>query len=91
MKYHASDIEVRLGDRVTYRHLFIGRSPGTVAYLPGVSKVNDRILPNQWVVRLENGKGVFMFYTEELEFAHRRIVFVARGPNDSEITPDEAL
>jgi hypothetical protein len=89
MKYLRTDIEVKLGDRVTYRHLLIGKSQGVVAYLPGVSKVNERIIPNQWVVRLENGKGVFMFHSEELEFAHRRVAFVARGENDAEITPDE--
>ncbi len=91
MKYHATDIEVQLGDRVSYRHLFIGKSNGIVAHLPGISEVNPRIIENQWVVRLESGKGVFMFHTEELEFAHRRVVFIARGQNDSEIAPDEPI
>jgi len=89
MRYHGTEIEVRLGDRVTYRHIFIGKSAGVVAYLPGVSKVNPRIIENQWVVRLENGKGVFLPHTDQLEFAHPRVAFVARGENDSEITPEE--
>ena len=91
MKYHRTNVEVQLGDRVVYRHILIGKSRGVVAYLPGVSKVNPRIIENQWVVRLENGKGVFMFHTDELEFAHRRVVFVSRGQNDSEITEDEPV
>ena len=91
MKYHATDVAVELGDRVTYHHLFIGKSQGVVAYIPGASKVNPRIIPNQWVLRLENGKGIFMLHYDELEFAHRRVVFVARGKNDSEIKPDELI
>lgn len=82
-------IEIRLGDRVMYRHLLIGRSQGVVAYLPGVSKVNPRIIENQWVVRLTNGKGVFMLHSDELEYAHKRVIFLARGESDSEITADE--
>lgn len=79
MKYHSSDIEVMLGDRVIYRHLLFGKSNGVVAYIPGVSEVNSRIIPNQWVVKLANGKGVFMLFAPELEFAHARIQFVERG------------
>lgn len=73
-----------------YRHLFFGQSRGVAAYIPGVSKVNPHIIPYQWVVRLENGRCVFMYYNDDQEeFAHRRIVFVARGENDSELSPDE--
>jgi hypothetical protein len=91
MKYHATEIALQLRDRVIYRHLIVGKSQGVVAYIPGVSKVNPRIIPNQWVVRLESGKGVFMAYGADLEFAHRRIVFVGRGKNDSEISSDELI
>lgn len=91
MKYHATETEVRLGDRVVYRHMLFGSSNGVVAYIPGISKPNHRIIENQWVVRLKNGKGVFMLYTQEREYAHPRVVFVSRGENDSEIKPNEPI
>ena len=91
MKYYGTDIEVKLGDRVIYRHVFFRKSPGVVSYLPGISKVNPRLIPNQWIVSLGHGRGVAMFYSTELEFAHWRVAFLTRGENDSEIAPDEML
>jgi len=91
MKYHAANTEVKLGDRVIYRHMLFGRSNGVVAYISGFSKPNPRIIENQWVVRLESGKGLFMIYTQEIEYAHRRVIFVSRGANDSEISPNEPI
>ncbi|MDD2764575.1 MAG: hypothetical protein PHE83_11435 [Opitutaceae bacterium] len=91
MKYHGTDIEVMLGDRVIYRHLFFGKSNGVAAYIPGVSEVNPRIIPNQWVVKLANGKGVFMLFAPELEFAHRRILFVERGSVDDVIKASDPV
>jgi hypothetical protein len=81
MKYYRTETEVRLGDLVVYRHLFFGESNGVVAYLPGVSAVNPSIEfdgGQQWVVRLENGKAVFLLYYPGIEYAHRRISFVGR-------------
>jgi hypothetical protein len=94
MKYHNTEIDVALGDRVIYRHLFFGKSNGVVAYLPGVSKTNGWIEFNggqQWVIKLENGSGVIMLYYPELEFAHARVRFIARGVNDHAIGPNERI
>lgn len=89
VKYRHTNTEVKLGDRVLYHHLFFGKAHGVVAYLPGMSKPNHRIIPHQWVVRLSNGKGVFMVHGDDIEFAHRRVEFLERGENDSEIAPAE--
>lgn len=94
MKYHGTDIKVTLGDRVIYRHLLFGRSDGVVAYLPGVSELNQRIEFNggqQWVVKLHNGKGVFMLFHPELEFAHHRVQFVERGSCESAIRASDPV
>ncbi len=91
MKYRSTDIDVMLGDLVIYRHLFFGKSNGVVAYIPGVSKLNRRILPNQWVVKLTNGKGVFMLFAPEVEFAHRRIEFVERGSTEAAISATDPV
>ncbi len=91
MKYHETDIDVILGDRVIYRHLFFGRSTGVVAYIPGVSETNPRILPHQWVVKLTNGKGVFMVYGPDIEFAHHRIQFVKRGGVENAIKASDPI
>jgi len=79
MKYKGADTEVMLGDQVIYRHLFFGESSGVVTYIPGLSKYDPKILPHQWVVKLANGKGIFMLFGSDVEFAHRRIKFVQRG------------
>jgi hypothetical protein len=80
MKYHGSDVEVTLGDQVVYKHLFFGTSKGVVAYVPGISDTTaDKYYDTpDWVVKLDNGKSVFMLYHPALEFAHRRIRFVRR-------------
>ena len=94
MKYYSTDIEVALGDRVVYKHLFFGRSNGVVAYLPGVSELNPRLEFNggqQWVVKLENGKGIFMVFYPELEYAHHRIRFMSRGPSDCSIGANDLI
>jgi hypothetical protein len=91
MKYHGTDTDVRLGDRVIYRHLFFGNSSGVVAYLPGVSGPNPRILPHQWVVKLENGKSVFMLFAPEVEFSHRRVQFVERGGIENATTLSDSV
>lgn len=91
MKYLGTDTEVMLGDRVIYRHLFFGKSNGVVAYIPGVSEVNPRILPHQWVVKLTNGKGVFMVYGPDVKFAHRRIRFVERGGAEEAIKASDPV
>lgn len=91
MKYRGTDIKVMLGDRVVYRHLFFGTSTGVVAYIPGVSETNPRILPHQWVVKLVNGKGVFMAFGPDLEFAHCRIEFVERGGTEEAIKASDLV
>lgn len=56
VKYFGGDIEVQLGDRVSVRVWFRGRS-GRIVYVPGFSPVNPEFEYNglQWAgVRLEN-------------------------------------
>jgi hypothetical protein len=91
MKYYDTETEVRLGDRVIYKHLFWGQSEGEVAYLPGVSAVHAKIIPNQWVVRLGNGKGVFMVFGPDIEFTHKRIKFLKRSAPSNPIEPNEEI
>lgn len=91
MKYEGTAVEVMLGDRVLYRHLFFGQSNGVVAYIPGISAINPRILPYQWVVKLRNGKGVFMAFGPDVEFAHRRIRFVERGGSEDAIKASDPI
>ena len=94
MKYKGTDVDVTLGDRVIYRHLFFGHSNGVVAYLPGVSNLNRCIEFNggqQWVIKLENGKGVFMVFSPEIVYAHDRVRFVGRGAQGAEFTSGDSI
>ncbi len=87
MKYHDSDIEIRIGDRVEYRHLFFGRSRGVVSYIPNdpkSKKLDDHYDTPDWVVDLESGKSVFMIYSPRIEFAHPRVRFIERVEEQNE-------
>ncbi len=93
MKYHGTDIDVMLGDRVIYKHFFFGKSKGVVAYLPGASdlKAEKHYDTPDWVVDLESGKSVFMLFYPELEYAHRRIRFIERGNAESAIKESDPI
>jgi hypothetical protein len=91
MRYHGTDIEVRLGDRVFYKHLLWGQSNGVVAYIPGVSQLHSSIGLHQWVLKLNSGKCVFMLFTPQLEFAHHRVKFIGRGAEDVAIGPKDPI
>jgi hypothetical protein len=91
MRYHGTDIEVRLGDRVVYKHLLWGQSNGVVAYIPGVSQLHSSIGLHQWVLKLNSGKCVFMLFTPQLEFAHHRVKFIGRGAEDVAIGPKDPI
>ena len=91
MKYYASETEVRLGDLVIYKHIFWGQSEGEVSYIPGVFSEHPNIGSNQWVVRLKNGKGVFMVFGPDIEFAHRRIQFLKHSTPSNPIETNEEI
>jgi hypothetical protein len=91
MKYHETDTEVRLGDQVLYKHLFFGKSFGFVSYIPGISPLHSNIGPHQWVLKLNDGKCVFMLFTPQLEFAHHRVKFIARGADELSIKASDAI
>ena len=81
MKYYSTDIELMIGDRVIYRHFFVGQTAGTVAFIPGTSDAATakRYDTDEWVVDLDSGKSVFMAFGPDLEYTHRRIQFVERS------------
>lgn len=91
MKYHNTETEVRLGDRVIYKHLLWGRSNGVVSYLPGVSPEHSNIGVDQWVLKLDNGKCVFMVFYPQLKYAHCRVTFVGRGDATKAIKEDDPI
>lgn len=91
MKYHNTETEVHLGDRVVYKHLLWGRSNGVVAYVPGVSPKHSNIGLDQWVIKLEGGKCVFMVFYPKLVYAHHRISFDGRGDASQAIKEDDPI
>jgi hypothetical protein len=85
MKYFNSDIEVKLGDRVSYRRFLLWKTSGKVVYLPGESPTNDRLEFNgtkQWVLRLDDGRHLAFLFPTVLPFANQRVGFIERGSLD---------
>ena len=80
--YHASGIEVTLGDRVLVRR-WLGRArKGIVCYLPGVSPPNPEMENGgepYWAIELEDGtRLVWPYMPRELQ-PSKRIHFLERG------------
>lgn len=103
MKYHGTDIDICLGDRIEYRKIFGGKLllggkfPGTVAYVPGQSQKNSELEygdVKHWAMVLdgEEDSPIIWPYFPEDGWVSKRIQFVSRGRDFSNsIRPDEMV
>ena len=85
LRYAGSPIEVRLGDRITYRRfLSFKRRPGVVWYMPGQSPRNPDMEMDGlafWAVLLDDPRASMMawpYLPAELQ-PTSRLKFVSRG------------
>ena len=66
--YYGTNIDVQLGDRITWRRLFRKGVEGTVVYIPGISPRHPDLEYEgiqQWAVELDNGEILLMLYWPE--------------------------
>ena len=91
--YHASDIEVELGDRVKMKRLIRRPVIGTVCYIPGLSDVHNELEYDdvqQWAIRSDDGSVYPILYSPETFQPPKRIAFISRG-DGSLLEPNEHL
>jgi hypothetical protein len=87
LHYYKTDIEIRLGDRVKVRSLFLCElrwRNGTVRYVPGQSPPDPNMIDEDgnpyWEVRLDDGMEMCWIYLPNFRsHAGRSVRFVSRG------------
>ena len=91
--YHASNIEVQLGDRVKMTRLIRRSTTGTVCYIPGLSEVHDELEYDdvqQWAIRSDDGSVYPILYCPETFQPPKRIAFISRS-GENLLEPNEHL
>ena len=86
LRYHATEIDLHLGDHLTYRRLF-RRVPGRVCYLPGESQAHPEMEyrgVKRWAIELEDGTVISWLFSPELQEPSSRIRFERRADEDYE-------
>jgi len=91
--YHATNIEVELGDRVEMKRLVRRSITGTVCYIPGISEVHDELEYDdvqQWAIRSDDGSVYAILYSPETFQPPKKIAFISRG-GENLLAPNEHL
>ncbi len=91
--YHGTDNEVREGDRIEYRTVFLRRRKlGTVVCIPEKTALElnaENKSPDDWLIRFDDGTDTgWMYHPEELQ-PPKRLTLVARGAEYERTTADE--
>ena len=91
--YFGTDDEVREGDRIEYRTLFLRRRKfGTVVYIPAKTALElneEKKPPDDWLIRFDDGTDAgWMYYPEESR-PIKRLRLVSRGADYQRITTDQ--
>jgi hypothetical protein len=95
LRYNGSDIEIKLGDRIQYNHIFFGSSEGVVYYIPGESPVHKEFeyegIKN-WAIKLNSGRVISWIYLPGEVQASKRIQFIERCKGSFQgLQPNEEL
>jgi len=91
--YNGTDIDVRLGDKVTYKEWGIFSKSATVVYIPGQSQIHKNIGDDQWVIELnDSNELIIMGYFPQYDpYTSKKITFISRGKTDSIQENEEIL
>jgi hypothetical protein len=83
--YKATNIDVRVGDKILYKSWWLFNKQATVVYVPGQSKIHQNIGDDQWVIELNDSKELITmgYFPEMGEVISEKIIFVSRGVTDS--------
>lgn len=86
VRYHGSDTNVELGDRIEVRGL-LRRRRGIVDYVPGISEPHAEMEFNalHWVgISFDDGTFTGVLVDPDSGCVARKVVFLERGPMDPE-------
>jgi len=83
LRYRGTDIDVRLGDHVTYRPFpFVRAKAAIVYYVPGQSPPHPEMIGHDvphWAIRKSDGALIVWPYLPGELKASRGLIFVSRG------------
>lgn len=93
LRYHGTEEEVRLGDRIEFTSLILRRKRhGTVVCIPEKTALElnaEHKDPDDWLIKLDNGTYTgWMYHPEELQ-PIRRLRLVGRNADFQPISNDE--
>lgn len=96
MFYFDTNIEVRLGDKITYRRLLLPwkKDSGRVVYVPGQSPKNPNMEygdVKEWAFVLNNDPNTLLsagYFPKEEKYVSKRIQFIGRGDAMGSISED---
>lgn len=95
LTYCDSEVEIRLGDRVTLKGLLWGARQGIVCYVPGACAPHPEFEIDglsYWAIQLEDGTLISWPYLPQQLKASKRLKFKERGdPGSALIDPSEEL
>lgn len=83
--YHGTDIEVRLGDRITISRWFRSPRPAVVVYIPGLSQFHPHLEyedVKHWAIQFEDGSlGVMAYDPSNKRYGQpgKKYRFIERG------------
>ncbi len=95
LRYHGTEIPVRLGDRVNYKTLLLRRQRlGTVCYLPektGRELAAETKNPEDWLIKMDDGTITGWLYSPEDVPPPKRLLFVSRSQGPVDVVTNEDL
>ncbi|MCC1497714.1 hypothetical protein [Alcanivorax sp. 1008] len=87
LSYPGTDIDIRLGDVVSYKPFLRKRVQGKVVYMPGESQKNSQFEYGDvslWLIKLDDKRGslVQLGYFPPDEVVPKSLKFISRGSPD---------
>ncbi len=79
--YHGTDIDMKLGDKITYKSWWFFEKLATVVYVPFQSKPNKAFGDDTWVLEFDNTKEFLQtaFFPSYDKYTFKNIKFIKRG------------
>ena len=93
--YADTSVEIKLGDRILFRHLLGGKTEGIVFYMPGESLPHPEMEfggIREWAIRLDNGRVISWPYLPGEVKVSKRVKFIERAKGEFKgLQPDDEL
>lgn len=79
--YNNTDIEVHLGDKITYKAWGFFDKLATIVYIPGESKPNQSFGDDNYVLQFDNSDDMLQiaYFPSYDKYAHKKLKFISRS------------